>query len=127
MDQKQLIKLAAVTEDGEILSSHFGRAPFYRVFTLQDGQVVQEATLAKAHHGPHPAGEHGAHGHNHDDMFAPVRDCQVLLCGGMGEPAYQSAVAKGLEVILTGGDILAAVQAYLKGELRSDPRRVHHH
>ncbi|MDD5468983.1 MAG: NifB/NifX family molybdenum-iron cluster-binding protein [Anaerolineales bacterium] len=127
MNQDKEIKLAAVTEDGQNLSSHFGMAPFYRVFTIRAGQVVQETTLPKPHHGQHPAGEHGAHGHAHGDMFAPVQDCQALLCGGMGEPAYQSAKSLGLEVILTGGDIQDCVQAYLKGELLSDPRRVHRH
>jgi predicted Fe-Mo cluster-binding NifX family protein len=59
-------------------------------------------------------------------MFAPIRDCQVLLAGGMGEPAYQKALAAGLQVILTGGTIQNALQAWLKGELQTDLRRIHH-
>lgn len=123
------IKIAAVTENDNIdLSSHFGRAPVYLVMTARDGQVVAQEQRPKPHHAAHGAG-HGEHEHSkgHADMFAPVRDCQVLLVGGMGQPAYEKAKASGLEVILTGGRIDAAVQAYLQGELQSDLRRVHTH
>lgn len=58
-------------------------------------------------------------------MFAPIQDCQVLLAGGMGEPAYQRALAAGLNVILTGGKITEAVDLFLKGNLSSDLRRIH--
>lgn len=122
------LRIAAVTEDGERLSSHFGMAPLYRVFTVQDGQVVAEETRQKPHHDRHPHGEtHHEHrgGQDHADMFAPIRDCQVLLVGGMGEPAYQKAQAAGLQVILSGGEIRPALERYLRGELESDPRRIH--
>ncbi len=124
------VRIAAVTEDGERLSSHFGMAPYYRVITVEDGQIAGEEQRAKPHHGVHPQGEHHeehAHGgHSHNDMFAPVADCQVLMVGGMGQPAYESALASGLEVVLAGGPIQEAVQAYLRGDLSSDMRRVHH-
>jgi predicted Fe-Mo cluster-binding NifX family protein len=122
-------KIAAVTEDNQKLSSHFGMAPAYRVFTVEDGQVLSEETRSKPHHEHHPQGNHEGHagGHGHEDMFAPIADCKVLLCGGMGTPAYQKALSAGLEVVLTGGEIQAAVQAYLNGQTASDLRRVHQH
>lgn len=122
------IRVAAVSEDGERISSHFGMAPFYQVFTVNDGQVIAQEQRAKPHHGVHPQGDHSHEtGHSHQDMFAPVSDCQVLLVGGMGQPAFESAAAAGLEVYLTGGAIQDALQAYLRGELSSDLRRVHRH
>ena len=121
-----LYKIAAVTEDGKRISSHFGMAPEYRVFTVEDGQIMAEESLAKPHHSQHPDGSHG-HAHGHEDMFAPIGDCRVLICGGMGTPAYEKAQAAGLEVVLTGGDTQAAVKSYLAGELTSDSRRVHQH
>jgi hypothetical protein len=100
-------------------------APEYRVFTVENSQVLSEERRPKPHHAHHPDGQH--HDHGHDDMFAPVADCRVLLCGGMGTPAYQKALATGLEVVLTGGEIGPAVQAYLSGQTNSDLRRVHQH
>jgi predicted Fe-Mo cluster-binding NifX family protein len=124
------LKIAAVTEDGRTLSSHFGMAPYYKVFTIANGQVVAEQQIEKPHHSRHPEpGEAHSHapGEGHADMFAPIAGCQVLLCGGMGAPAYPKAVDSGLEVVLTGGDISTAVKAYLAGEIRSDERRIHFH
>jgi hypothetical protein len=60
-------------------------------------------------------------------MIQKIADCQVLLCGGMGMPAYQKAQAARLEVLLTGGEIQAAVQAFLDDKIVSDLRRVHQH
>lgn len=129
-----MLKIAVVTEEKQVLSNHFGRAPFYQVFSVDDGTVVAVEERAKPHHGEgqheqgHDHDQHTSHHpHNHADMFAPIGDCQVLLCGGMGSPAFQRAQEAGLEVILTGGEIRTAVEAYLKGEVRSDPRRIHMH
>jgi len=126
-----IYKIAAATEDGQKLSSHFGRAPFYQVFTIDEGEVVAQEQLAKPFHGEHGGHEHfhdrAHHEHGHEDMFAPLKDCKVLLCGGMGGPAYQKALSAGLEVILMGGEIDAALRAYLIGEASSDLRRIHIH
>lgn len=137
-----MIKIAAVTENAETLSSHFGRAPLYVVYSIADGEISAVEKRKKPHHGGsagHKPGqdllhihdherEHGqGHAHQHGEMFAPIDDCQVLLVGGMGQPAYQKAQAAGLEVYLTGGPIESAVQGYLNGELASDMRRVHKH
>jgi predicted Fe-Mo cluster-binding NifX family protein len=126
------IKIAAVTQDGVKLSSHFGMAPQYRVFTIEDGAISSVETRDKPHHSHHPEGHgpqghHEHHYHGHEDMFAPIQDCQALLCGGMGTPAYRRAQAAGLEVFMVGGNIENAVEAYLNGGLSSDMRRVHQH
>lgn len=125
-----MIKIAAVTENQQKLSSHFGQAPFYHVFTVENGAVLAEEQRSKPQHGQHGDHAHHEHGHresSHADMFEPIRDCQILLCGGMGEPAYRKALAAELEVVLTGGDIRSALRAYLNGEITSDMRRVHRH
>jgi predicted Fe-Mo cluster-binding NifX family protein len=122
-------QIAVVTEDGKRISSHFGMAPFYRVFTVNDGELVADSEREKPHHERHNHNHHEHHGagHGHADMFQPIQDCNVLICGGMGQPAYQKAVDAGLEVILAGGEVRQAVEAYLNGELSSDMRRVHRH
>ena len=126
-------KIAAVTEDGQTLSSHFGMAPEYLVFLVEGGRILSEEKRLKPHHQRHPdhhVADHGAAGHgatSHADMFAPIADCQALLCGGMGSPAYQKALQAGLEVVLAEGEIRPALQAYLEGRLSSDLRRIHQH
>lgn len=123
-----MTKIAVVTEDGQSISSHFGMAPEYCVYTIEDGRIADEERRAKPHHGQHPDHHsHERHSHNHTDMFAPIADCQVLLCGGMGTPAYQKAQQAGLEVVLTSGALPQVVQSYLDGRVISDFRRIHQH
>jgi predicted Fe-Mo cluster-binding NifX family protein len=60
-------------------------------------------------------------------MLDPISDCQVLVAGGMGVPAWEKARQAGLEVILAGGAIEDAARAFARGELISDDRRLHQH
>jgi len=114
-------KIAFATEDGNTISAHFGKAPYYKVVYVDGGQVVSEKVRAKAHHD----NGHGP-GHSHADMFASIADCQVLVVGGMGTPAHQAALAHGLQVIATGQrDIAAALEAYLNGTLQENPLLIH--
>ncbi len=127
-----MVKIAFPTEDGETISAHFGRAPFFTVVTLNEGEAPQFEKRSKAFHGSAehaPGAEHdGNDTHDHHPMFAPIADCQVLITGGMGQPAYEHAVAAGLQVVLAGEkSIAAALEAYRSGLLVSDPRRIHHH
>jgi predicted Fe-Mo cluster-binding NifX family protein len=124
-----MVKIAAVTENHHKLSSHFGRAPFYHVFEVENGTILTEEKRSKPYHGQQGEHDHQGHhhAHGHADLFAPIQDCRVLLCGGMGGPAYQKALAAGLEVVLTAGEIQSVLQAYLNGEVVSDMRRIHRH
>ena len=44
------IKIAAITEDGVTISSHFGRAPYYAVLNVEEGQVVKRELRDKLGH-----------------------------------------------------------------------------
>jgi predicted Fe-Mo cluster-binding NifX family protein len=122
-------KIAAVTDDGQILSNHFGMSAQYLVIEVEDGLILKQETREKPHHGVHPdhSQPHTDHAQLHADMFAPIHDCQVLLVGGMGGGAYHRALDLRLEVVLTGGPIVTAVQAYLSGQLTSNALRLHQH
>ena len=122
-------RIAAVTDDGLILSNHFGMAVRYLVSETEHGHILSQETRAKPHHSVHP--DHSQpHSHSqqmHEDMFAPIRDCQVLLVGGIGGGAYNKAQSAGLEVVLTGGAIAEALQTYLTGQHISSDLRLHKH
>jgi predicted Fe-Mo cluster-binding NifX family protein len=122
-------RLAFASDDGETITRHLGHAPVYVVVTLAESGPPAFERRPK----PHSSGEHHAAGEGYGPrhgraMFEPIADCQVLIAGGMGQPAYERAVAAGLDVILTGQRrIEAAVQAYEAGTLISDNRRIHAH
>ena len=122
----ETFKIAVATPDGQRLSPHFGETPWYEVFTVVDGKIAARERRAKPHN---PTHHHGAHepgqGRGGPHFFDPIRDCRVLIVGGMGERAYQWARNAGLEVVATKGKVDEAVQAYLDGTLQHEPRRIH--
>lgn len=126
-----MIKIAFPTDDGETISAHLGRAPFFVVVTLNEPDAPKFEQRSKTYHGngEHEQHDHGqGHDHDHSSMFAPISDCQVLIAGGMGQPAYDHATQAGLKVLMTGEKaIAAALEAYRAGTLTSDPRRIHAH
>jgi predicted Fe-Mo cluster-binding NifX family protein len=122
-----MLKIAFPTDDGVTISAHLGRAPYYVVATLDGANAPQFEQRAKAYHGQDSQGHHDAH-HDHNSMFAPLADCQVLIAGGMGQPAFDHVQGMGLKVLLTGEPMIAAaLEACRRDQLVSDMRRVHAH
>ena len=131
------MKIAAVTEDGITISQHFGRAPFYMVFTVENSKVVNQEKRPKAgHHGsaacPDDHDSCGEHGHGagaeaiHTTMAQAIDDCQVLIAGGMGWGAFESLKSRNIEPIVTNvKDIDKAVKLYIAGKLPNLMERLH--
>ena len=122
-------KVAFPTDDGETIGRHLGQAQFYLVATLGDSGEVRFEPRQKPHHSAAEAHRPGAHPSGKGEgqaMLGAIADCQVLISGGMGQRAYEHALAQGLEVLLPAEkDIRAALDAYRAGRLTSDLRRVH--
>lgn len=138
------MKIAAVTDDGNIISRHFGRAKYYVILTVEDGQITAREQVEKAaHHGHHHG--HGHHVHLHDDhehehqhenghdeairhadMFTPLQDCDVLLTRGMGRGAHIGLTQIGVQPIITDvASIEAAAQAVIDGTIVDHPEKLH--
>ncbi len=125
------MKIAAVTDDGKTIHSHFGQAPYYEVLTIENNTVVARERRNKPSHQHGAMHEHHAEGggDTHASGIAKViADCQVVLARGMGQPAFQALQSAGLEPILTEKQTIdEAVQAYLRGELNHRTDRIHRH
>ena len=130
------MKIAVVTDDHQTISTHFGRATYYEVFTIIDGKITQrEAILKPAHNQfanePHdePGFAHGvgpAAESRHARRLEPIRDCRVVLTRGMGPGAHDNLKRAGSQPILTDlQEIEPAVKAYLDGQLLDHPERLH--
>jgi predicted Fe-Mo cluster-binding NifX family protein len=121
--------IAFPTDDGNTISSHLGQAQYFRVFRIDEQGALSSELREK------PSHTHLDHSHDESSqvhpgqvMFETIRDCQVLIAGGMGTPAYERAMSMGIEVYLTGEkNISDALRAYQAGKLVSDMRRVHVH
>lgn len=124
------IKIAAITEDGKTISQHFGRAPYYLVVTVENGQIAQREMRPKvghAHFASQPHGEvqpgqgHGMDPASHErhlQMAEAIADCEALLCRGMGQGAYDSMQRRGIRPVVTDiASIEEAVVAYVNGQI----------
>jgi predicted Fe-Mo cluster-binding NifX family protein len=103
------MKIAIVTDDGETISAHFGRARAYLAITVEDGSIVHREMRPKsAPHldGARHAGDDESHdgpaAHaRHDEMIAPIADCAYLVARGMGRGAYDRISAAGIRPVVT--------------------------
>lgn len=138
MSSEGIRKIAVITDDGITISQHFGRAPYYMVVTVENGQITDRELREKLAHGqfthqahaPQPHGQgHGqdpASHNKHVQMAHTIADCETLICGGMGMGAYNSMRALGIRPIVTSiATIDQAVLAYVKGEIEDETELLH--
>ncbi|MHB2155918.1 NifB/NifX family molybdenum-iron cluster-binding protein [Calditrichota bacterium GD2] len=128
------MKVAIVTNDGQFVSQHFGRSKYYKVYTIEDNQIINvemrergighhsESIKHSAHSEHHEPKRHHGYGPEakakHVMMAREIADCDVLIAGGMGMGAYEAFKAAGLQVILT--DIVSTeevITAFNEGKL----------
>jgi predicted Fe-Mo cluster-binding NifX family protein len=131
------MKIAVITDDGKSISQHFGRAPYYMVFSIEDGKIVNQEMRDKMGHNQFSAAGQDEHHHEqhgldpaahdkHVQMAGSIADCQVVLCGGMGMGAYDSMRRLNIQPVVTDlRDIEAAVQAYMDGKLVDHTEKLH--
>lgn len=128
-------KIAIITDDGETISQHFGRAKNYLVVTLEAGQIVQRELREKLGHA-HFAGQPHSHEHHHGldheshqkhlQMSDAIADCEAVLCGGMGRGAYDSLKTRGIRPVITElMEINQAIAAYSAGEIVDRIEKLH--
>jgi predicted DNA-binding protein (UPF0251 family)/predicted Fe-Mo cluster-binding NifX family protein len=132
------MKIAVVTDDGTTICQHFGRAQYYSVITIENGQVKSKEQRSKAGH--HVAGvehaSHASHGERHGfdtnaqashaGMMANITDCQLVMAGGMGWGAQVSLKQAGIDVYMTDKiNIDEAIQLYIQGKLPNLQERLH--
>lgn len=135
-------KLAIVTDDGKLISRHFGRATHYLVVTLEEGREIGRELRAKPGH-QHFAAEHSQdvghqHGANerhgfdlesqnrHFQMASVILDCSTLICGGMGMGAYEGIKSANIRPVVTDFlEVDQAIDAFLAGTLQDRTDLLH--
>ncbi|MFC1979182.1 NifB/NifX family molybdenum-iron cluster-binding protein [Chloroflexota bacterium] len=133
------MKIAVASDDCITVNHHFGRAPYYVVAMVQDGKVVSKESRAKSGHHTfagardeeHVDGQ-GRRGYSksatsrHTAMAESIKDCNVLICGGMGWGAYESMKSNNINTVVT--DIIYiddAIASHLAGTLTNLMDRLH--
>lgn len=107
----------AVTYDNGNIFQHFGRTDFFKVYQVEDDQIVSSEVI-------------GSNGVGHGALAGLLadQDVDVLICGGIGGGAQAALQEAGVELCAGAqGDADQAVEAYLKGELVSTGANCDHH
>jgi predicted Fe-Mo cluster-binding NifX family protein len=133
------MKIAVACMNEHTIAAHFGRAEKYMVYEVEDGQVMDRKMVPKPGHRhfsqQQPVGGQG-HGHGsgfghhagckHEQMIENIRDCDVLLAGGMGRGAYVDMQTWGIRPIVTDiTEVEKAVQAVVDGTIVDHTEKLH--
>ena len=107
----------AVTYEGGSIFQHFGKTEAFKMYEVEDGKITSMQIVHA-----------GGAGHSALAGFLSEQGANVLICGGIGEGAQTALKEAGIEVISgAAGEVDAAVNAYLAGELESAGTNCDHH
>ena len=99
----------AVPAEGQNICPHFGHCESFILFDVEDGKITAENVIPNPGHRP-----------GFLPNFLADRGAEVIIAGGMGGGAVDIFNERGVEVVVgAAGDAKAAVESYLKGELKS--------
>ena len=110
------MKLAVTYEDGKVFQ-HFGHTETFKLYRVEDGQIVATELLAS-----------DGTGHGALAELLKRHDIDVLICGGIGGGAQAALAEQGIELCAGAqGSADEAVAAYLRGELINTGANCDHH
>lgn len=120
------MRIAVASMEDMTISPHFGRSACFIIFDIVDGKIENHAVRPNAHT-PFARGECSGEGHHHrdrhhshDDIINALRDCEVVLCRGIGLRACEDLRKSGINPFIVDCDATPeeAVAAYLSGQLK---------
>ncbi|MDM8528676.1 NifB/NifX family molybdenum-iron cluster-binding protein [Anaerolineales bacterium HSG24] len=122
------MRIVFPTDDGLSINPSFGQAQYYLFVTVdENGAETGREQLPKPNH----SGGHHHHGEHHGPpkgVFAPLKECQTVISGGIGEAGFRAITNMELNFILTSErSINVALAAYLNNTLQHVPSLVHKH
>ena len=107
----------AVASDNEMVAGHFGHCEGFMIFDSENNKVVKSEIVANPGHKP-----------GFLPNFLADRGVNVIISGGMGGGAVDIFNQRNIEVIVgASGNARDAVEAYLKGSLKSTGSICHQH
>lgn len=104
------MRIAVTYANGEIFQ-HFGRTEQFKVYDVENGQVVHSEVV-------------GTNGQGHGALAGVLQQlhADVLICGGIGGGAQAALASAGIQLYGGASGLAdAAVDALLAGRLTYDP------
>ncbi len=110
------MKIAVATQNN-MVAGHFGKCEEFTIFEIENSKIVNKERLNTKEHGhsklPPYLQEHGA---------------DVVICGGMGQGAYDALTARNLKVFVgPQGYIDDVAEKFIQGKLETKEAGCSHH
>jgi len=97
----------AISTDGNLVSSHFGRCPSFTILTIENGKLASREIIDNPGHHPGFLPE-----------FLSKKGVECIVAGGMEQRALMLFAEKGIKDILgISGSIDEVVDKIIKGTL----------
>lgn len=107
----------AVSCNGKQIWAHFGHCENFMIYETENGKIISEQSVPNPGHKP-----------GFLPNFLANMGVKVMISGGMGGGAVDIFNERDVEVVLGAqGDAKLAVEAYLRGELKSTGSVCHEH
>lgn len=109
------MKIAVTYEKGQVFQ-HFGHAPAFKVYDIEEGNWTKAEVV-----------EPNGSGHAAMSGFLKDYGVDIVICGGIGAPALEALAGLGMTVYPgQSGSCDDLVQALLEGKLQVDPNYKSH-
>lgn len=100
------MRIAITYKDGQIFQ-HFGRSEFFKIYDVQDGQIVSSVIIPT-----------NGNGHSALGGFLSAAKVEALICGGIGNGARNVLGNANIQVYPgVTGNADEAIQAFINGNL----------
>ena len=119
------MKVAVASDDGMMISPHFGRTRGFIIYEIDQNEVKSEEFRQNTFTGHARGLEHaGHHVDRHGPILEALSDCAVVISHGMGRRLYDDLSTAGIQAFITNErDAQGAVEAFLRGQLDNNPER----
>lgn len=126
------MKIAFPSENGTSIAAHFGHSACFLVLSVENEKVVRSEVRnagekAARHKHPHEQNEGDSCQcltktvPGHQDQLSLLRDCEVVICLGIGPRAVEALRAAGIKpvVLQEATKLEHAALAYARGQLEA--------
>jgi len=104
------IVIPVADKEAKSLSAHFGRAPYFAWFQMEDGEVVDSGVT------PNDSSHFGGRGLPPERMMAMGAD--VVISSGMGQKAIQMFQSSTVAVLQARSqDVAQSIEDFVEGRL----------
>ncbi len=115
------MKIAVASDDGKIVSSHFGRTRGFVIFEVEGKEIKSREYLPNTFTG-HARGMHERGMHHqydtHSAIIEALKDIKVVISHGMGRRLYEDLKNAGIDVYVTDETVVdEAINLFLNGKL----------